>query len=206
LRSPEPEDPDLTCLPEPSKTQYQQCEAGISYGTAGGIYRKSLNANLNPWQTFRSAKEFELGWWMLQSRLTKGSINEYLQRGLDDERFLSFQSADEPWSLFEGVEHGFRPRSWSTFPCGSGTLYSRNILHCIRLPVSDLPFADHMVFAPKRLFDSTGRRVYNEIHTADWWWDTQELVPRDGTVVPLLFASDKTHLTNISGDKAAWPI
>ena len=29
-------------------------------------------------------------------------------------------------------------------------------------------------------------------------------MPRDGTVVPLLFTSDKTHLTNFSGDKAAW--
>jgi hypothetical protein len=39
-RSPEPEDPDLTCLPDPSKTQYYQSEAGRSYGTAGGIYRR----------------------------------------------------------------------------------------------------------------------------------------------------------------------
>jgi len=143
---------------------------------------------------------------MLRSGLTKGSIDEYLQHGLDDDRCTSFQTADELWSLFERVEHGFGPRGWSAFPCGSGTLYTRNILHCIRLLLSHLPFADHMVFGPERLFDSTGRRVYNEIHTADWWWDTQDLVPRGGTVVPLLFASDETHLTNFSGDKAAWPV
>ncbi|KAG0125070.1 hypothetical protein HOY82DRAFT_493442, partial [Tuber indicum] len=47
-------------------------------------------------------------------------------------------------------------------------------------------------------------RVYNEIHRADWWWETQDLVPRGGTLVPLLFTFDKTHLTNFSGDKAAW--
>ena len=63
-----------------------------------------------------------------------------------------------------------------------------------------------MVFGPEHLFDSTGRRVYNEIHTADWWWETQDFVPRGGTVIPLLFASDKTHLTHFSGDKAAWPV
>jgi len=32
-RSPEPVDPDLTCLPYSSKTQYHPCEAGRSYGT-----------------------------------------------------------------------------------------------------------------------------------------------------------------------------
>jgi len=143
---------------------------------------------------------------MLRSGLTKGSIDDYLQRGRDDDRCTSFQTADKLWSLLERVEHGFGPRSWSAFPCGSGTLYSRNILHCIRLLLSNLPFADHMVFGRERLLDSSGRKVYNEIHTADWWWDTQDLVPRGGTVVPLLFASDKTHLTNFSGDKAAWPV
>jgi hypothetical protein len=143
---------------------------------------------------------------MLRSGLTKGSINEYLQRGLDDDRCTSLQTADELWSLFEHVEHGFGPRSWPAFPCGSGTWYSRNILHCIRLLLSHLPFADHMVFGPERLFDSTGQRVYNEIHTADWWWETQGSVPTGGTVLPVLFASDKTHLGNFSGDKAPWPV
>jgi len=143
---------------------------------------------------------------MLQSGLTKGSIDEYLQRRLADDRCKSLQTADELWSLFESVEHGFGPRSWSAFPCGCGTLYSRNILHCIRLLLSHLPFADHMVFGPERLFDTTGPIVYNETHTADWWWDTQDLVPRGATVVPLLFASDKTHLTNFSRVKAAWPV
>jgi hypothetical protein len=57
-----------------------------------------------------------------------------------------------------------------------------------------------------RIFDTNGRRIYNEIYTGDWWWDTQDRVPEGGTVIPLLFGSDKTHLTNFSGDKAAWPL
>ena len=141
---------------------------------------------------------------MLQSGLTKGSIDEYLQGGLDGDRCTSFQTADELWSLFERVEQGFGSQSWSAFPYESGTLYSCNFLACIRLLLSHLRFADLMVYGPEGLFDSTGRSVFNEIHTADWWWETQYLVPRGGTVVTLLLASDKTHLTNISGDKAAW--
>ena len=57
-----------------------------------------------------------------------------------------------------------------------------------------------------RIFDTSGRRIYNEIYTGDWWWDTQDKVPEGGTIVLLLFGSDKTHLTNFSGDKAAWPL
>ena len=125
---------------------------------------------------------------MLRSGLTKGLIDDYLQRGLDGDRCTSFQTADELWSLFESVGHVFGSRSWSAFAYESGTLYSRNILDCIRLLLSNLPFADHMVFGPERLIDSTGGTVYNDIHTADWWWETQDLVPRGGTVVPLLLA------------------
>src|ERR1700712_3248903 len=61
-----------------------------------------------------------------------------------------------------------------------------------------------MIFGPEHLFDSSGCRVYNEIHTMDWWWDTQDLVPRGGIVVPVLFTSNKTHHTNFTGDKAPW--
>src|SRR5437588_1916312 len=57
-----------------------------------------------------------------------------------------------------------------------------------------------------RIFDTSGRRIYNEIYTADWWWDTQDKVLERGTIVPLLFGSDKTHLTNFWEDKAAWPL
>ena len=63
-----------------------------------------------------------------------------------------------------------------------------------------------MVYGPMRIFDTSGRRIYNEIYTADWWWETQNVIPEGGTVVPLLFGSDKTHLKNLSGDKAAWPL
>ena len=106
-RSPELEDPDLTCLPHPSKTQYHPCEAGRSSGTASGIYCEYLGADWNPWHPFQSAKDFVLGWWMLRSGLTKESIDEYLQRRPDRDRCTSFQTADELWSIFESVEHGF---------------------------------------------------------------------------------------------------
>jgi len=91
--------------------QYHPCEAGRSYATAARIYRRYLNTDWNPWHPVRSAKDFELGWWMLRSGLTKGSIDDDLQRGLDDERCISFQTADELCYLFEPVEHSLGPEA-----------------------------------------------------------------------------------------------
>jgi hypothetical protein len=44
------------------------------------------------------------------------------------------------------------------------------------------------------------------MNTGDWWWDTQDQLPAGATIVPVICASDKTHLTNFSGDQHAWPL
>jgi len=44
------------------------------------------------------------------------------------------------------------------------------------------------------------------MNTGDWWWDTHDQLPAAATIVPVICASDKTHLTNFSGDQHAWPL
>ena len=200
------DEPDIHCVPDDTRTQHHPRCAGRTYGDAHGIYRKHRRPDWNPWHPFKNARDFELGRWMMESNLTKTAIDDYLQRGLDDDRCASFNSADELWVLFENLEFGFGSQSWTSFEIESGTLWTRNLLQCIQLLLGHLPFEEHTVYGPMRIFDSSGRRIYNEIYTGDWWWDIQDTVPEGGTVVPLLFGSDKTHLTNFSGDKAAWPL
>ena len=40
-------------------------------------------------------------------------------------------------------------------------------------------YAEHLIYAPQRFFngDAPPRRLYTEMHTAEWWWGTQ--VSRD---------------------------
>ena len=44
------------------------------------------------------------------------------------------------------------------------------------------------------------------MHTAEWWWETQDQLPDQATVVPLLIATDKTLLTQHHGDVSGWPV
>ena len=53
------------------------------------------------------------------------------------------------------------------------TFYYRNPLYCIRYLVRQVAYRSDMVYAPIREYDSSGERLYSEMHTADWWWDTQ---------------------------------
>ncbi|KAF8432912.1 hypothetical protein BGX38DRAFT_1224166 [Terfezia claveryi] len=63
-----------------------------------------------------------------------------------------------------------------------------------------------MLWEPVKLFNSDNERIYSELNTGSWWWDQQKQVPIGCTVVPVLLASDQTHLTNFSGDKKLWPL
>jgi hypothetical protein len=54
-------------------------------------------------------------------------------------------------------------------------LWKRDPVEVIRELIGNVAFADNMVFAPERVFsDQEGRnRQYDEMSTADWWWDMQ---------------------------------
>ena len=87
-----------------------------------------------------------------------------------------------------------------------GTLFYRDIFKCIQFLLPYLPFqADHD-FEPVRLADSDSRRIYSEMNTGDWWWDTQDQLPARATIEPVICASDNTHWTNFSGNQHAWPL
>jgi len=61
---------------------------------------------------------------------------------------------------FEGqVEDGQR-----TLP-----FFYRNVLGCVRYLLRHIAYQDALVYAPRHEYDSTGQRIYAEMHTADWW-------------------------------------
>jgi hypothetical protein len=87
-----------------------------------------------------------------------------------------------------------------------GTLYYWDIFKGIWFLLAHLPFQTHLDFEQVRLADWECRLIYSEMNTGDWWWDTQDQLPAGATIVPVICASDKTHLTNFSGDQHGWPL
>jgi Plavaka transposase len=53
--------------------------------------------------------------------------------------------------------------------------YCRDVLECIQSLYGDPQFAQDLVFAPERYYSDHTRtsRIYNEMHTGDWWWSVQ---------------------------------
>ncbi|KAL1711487.1 hypothetical protein EV715DRAFT_278453 [Schizophyllum commune] len=89
-------------------------------------------------------------------------------------------------------------------------LYFRDILECVKALIGDLDFCPVLQFVPEKHYTDSSRsqRLYHDMHTGRWWWDTQKQVEarRPGaTIIPIILSSDKTQLT-LFRNKNAYPL
>jgi len=170
---------------------------------------------------FQGPTDFALAQWFLSTGCTKGDIDQFFgdQRLAPIRQLLSFTSHDELMTQIRDIPYGIKDDSWTVkeVEVGQDTIGStpnrykiryRNIANVVEFLLGHRPFANHLSYAPVRQFSGVGddNRIFNEMHTADWWWRTQSEVPEGATVVPILLATDKTMLTQHHGDESAWPI
>jgi len=133
--------------------------------------------------------------------------DQHLRRGMDNFKIESFQLADALWKLLSKLDFGLSNDSWIEDQSHIfGTLYYRDIFKCIQFLLAHLPFQVHFDLEPMCLADAINGRVYSKMNTGDCWWDTQDQLPAWVTIVPVICVSDKTHLTNFSGNQHAWPL
>ncbi|KAJ7056367.1 Zn-finger domain-containing protein [Mycena amicta] len=89
-------------------------------------------------------------------------------------------------------------------------LWVRDPVDCIRQLMGNPAMKDDLVYAPEKVFGSKERDdesvIIDEMWTASWWWRLQQRLPKGATISGLILSSDKTKLSNFSGDKSAWPV
>ncbi|KIO20859.1 hypothetical protein M407DRAFT_10698 [Tulasnella calospora MUT 4182] len=133
---------------------------------------------------FADADEYGLVKWAVESSQSLAAINGLLRTEyvLNHPRRLSFASADAMRALIESEAFPAPPR-WKSaqiilneLPSQPQTLYYRDIHEAIDYLFGNPTFAGSMDYAPRRIFDGTGKRVFHEFYTGDGWWDAQASV------------------------------
>jgi hypothetical protein len=187
------------------------------YGSTSHIERADSASDeaLALFHPFSSEAEYAQASWWVTNRTLNRAINAWLSdprlQKMYTSHFTCRNAREVREKLLKGHNQagGSLPQWTSTVITVDGRqlrLHHRNALDLISLLIGHVPFKDDLFFSPIRQYSSTGARVYDELHTANWWWDTQEQLPDGATVVPILLASDKTQLTAHAGDKKAWPV
>jgi hypothetical protein len=185
----------------------------------------------DPWRPFRTLDDFKLAKWFITSKVSRSQIDRYFNNGLAASSTPCFKSAYKLDQYIHALDPYRDLLVWNegTFErdCSSTTFFYRDIVHCVEYLLAQTAYQNDMVYGPVREHNGNGERMYSEMHTADWWWDTQvrdsrfyhvlnltshilndfqKTLPEGATLVPIIGMSDQTHLTNFSGDKKAWPV
>jgi hypothetical protein len=170
---------DVSRHPDKSIPCSQQTipDAGKPIGDVTG-YEELNQAMLDdPWAPFCSERDFNLASWFVRSKVPKTRINDYFGKGLGGMERGSFRSAYTLEKQLETLDPFREYLSWTEATLESGKhltkFYYRNIVSCVRYLIRQVAYRGDMVYAPIREYDSSGDRLYSEMHTADWWWETQ---------------------------------
>lgn len=158
--------------------------------------------------------ELDFADWVVEENLSLGQIKRLLQRP-------SFKAMIQKAGWPHRNPHGFRrliePDNGSSLqwhsseiviPEASGatfTVQHLDIIEVVRFLIGHEPFAPDLSYAPVREFNSDEGHIYSQPYTADHWWQIQEKMPAGATVVPILWMSDKTQVTQLRGDRSLHP-
>ncbi|KAJ6456801.1 hypothetical protein C8R47DRAFT_996166 [Mycena vitilis] len=176
-----------------------------------------------PWSPFESEDEWELARWLMTSGISQKKTDAYLN--LKTVREGSNPSFHNNRAFLQRIDALPEGPKWRCYPFelvgdelnadGEAKkeiveMWCRDPVECVRELVGNPAFTEQ-VYEPCRIFKKRvdgkySNREFNEMWTADWWWDIQELLPVGATLVPIIIATDKTQLTRFSGDQQAWPV
>ena len=94
-----------------------------------------------------------------------------------DKLGLSYRTVKQLNSIIDNQLPGRPPFQCKVLFIGNERLefYCCDIIECIRSLYGDPKFVQVLVFAPERHYTSPECtcRIYNEMHTGDWWWLVQ---------------------------------
>ncbi|KAI0039030.1 hypothetical protein FA95DRAFT_1504731 [Auriscalpium vulgare] len=210
---------DENALFEDPKIQHFPGAAGAPIGNQDEAAYDQYRATVaggdedNPYAPFASKLEWEIAKWAKMRGPTSTAFTELLKiEGVIDALKLSFKSSKDLNAIIDGQ---LPPQP--TFRCEEIELdgekyevHMRDTMEVVRMLYSNPEFLSSMTFAPERHFsdDEIQTRMFNQMHTGNWWWGIQELLEArtpGATVVPIILSSDKTQVT-VFRNQSAYPV
>lgn len=138
-------------------------------------YEEGLLAD--PWRPFHTLDDFKLANWFITSKVPRSRIDEYFAIGLSKSPTPCFKSAyklDQYIKALDPYQHLLEWNEGTYSDDGhSSTFFYRDIVQCVEYLLAQPAYREEVVYAPVQEYNDAGERLYSEMHTGDWWWETQ---------------------------------
>ncbi|KAG6914685.1 hypothetical protein DXG01_015946 [Tephrocybe rancida] len=172
------------------------------------------------WEPFESEEEWELAMWLIK-HIGQKSTDEYLKLPIVynagnlsfHNNYTFLQKVDAlptgpEWDCEIVHVNGDRIGKDGKVMFEDLELWLHDPVECIRELMGNPAFLELMAYVPEKVYMDikSKKQIYDEMWTADWWWDTQDNLPEGATIAPIILSSDKTQLSQFHGDKKAWPV
>ncbi|KAG1883994.1 hypothetical protein F4604DRAFT_1878821 [Suillus subluteus] len=134
------------------------------------------------WAPFTSQIDYEVAHWAKTRGPGSTSFSDLLEiEGVCEKLGLSYKNSCELNKIIDTKI----PAHWPRFQCKeilvageAFDVYCRDIIDCVKALYGDPEFAPYLVFVPEWHYtdqDET-QRLYHNLHTGKWWWNTQILL------------------------------
>jgi len=179
--------------------------------------RECDDSYITKYHLFQNKTDYVFALWLYQTRITKENVHKYF----DDIQLhslyllLSFWTSDEWLNLLHQISYDIDNEQWQSRAFCISFLYEeadavqynikyQNIIDSLHFLLKHRFFEKDLIYALIHHYNANNCRVYSEMHTIDWWWETQEKLSDDVIIVSLLLTTDKTALTQHQSDLVAW--
>ncbi|KAJ6486356.1 hypothetical protein DFH09DRAFT_1457204 [Mycena vulgaris] len=179
-------------------------------------------AGVGPYAPFTDGEEWELANW-LSKNVSQTATDSYLKLPITQRRtkvsyhnnYAYLQRVDAlptgpGWKCEMVTAAGNQLDEDGEMMKEDLELWKRDPVECIKELMGNPAFHDYMAYMPEKIYGnetgSESSRIFDEMWTANWWWETQKKLPPGVVISPVILSSDKTQLTRFQGDKTAWPV